>query len=266
MESILQEIVEARRKDLESRKKEFPVGALKILAREMEKPEYDFLAALRREIPHGMHIIAEIKKASPSRGIICNDFDPRDIAVKYHEGGASAVSVLTEERFFKGCNRDLEIVAHSIPLPVLRKDFILDEYQIYESKCLGASAFLLIADCLAPARIREFISLGKELGMTALVEVHRREEAFTAMDNGAELIGINNRNLRTFKTSLQTSIDLRSAIPSGIPVVSESGIHAPEDLELLLKYGVQAVLIGEALMQNTQAIPQKMQQLLSFKG
>jgi indole-3-glycerol phosphate synthase len=264
MQSILEEIVEAKRKDLEFRKRDVPLAELEKQVKQTEPPANDFLETLIQSSPHGMHIIAEIKKASPSRGIICEDFRPLEFAERYQQAGASAISVLTEERFFMGSDDFLREIASTVPIPVLRKDFIIDPYQIYETRCLGACAFLLIVDCLTADQLASYLKLGKEMGITGMVEVHREREVKIAIDSGAEIIGINNRDLRTFKTSLHTSIELRALIPAGMPVVSESGIHEPGDVKLLSEHGIQAVLIGEELMKEPANIEDKLKRMLSF--
>ena len=196
----------------------------------------------------GIKLIAEIKKASPSRGLICRDFNPRQIAGLYQEAGASAISVLTDERFFQGHSELLKSVKEVTSLPLLRKDFIIDEYQIYQSRLLKADAVLLIAAILSQQQLLEYIGLVKELGMAALVEVHNSDELCRVLETEALLVGINNRNLHTFRVDLGVTYQLISSVPKERVVVSESGISSREDVVGLAKAGVDAVLVGEALM------------------
>jgi indole-3-glycerol phosphate synthase len=196
----------------------------------------------------GITLIAEIKKASPSRGLICRDFNPRQIACLYQEAGASAISVLTDERFFQGHPDFLKVVKEVTSLPLLRKDFIIDEYQIYQSRLLGADAVLLIAAILGRQQLVEYICYVKELGMAALVEVHTHDELCRVLETEALLVGINNRNLHTFQVDLGVTYQLISAVPKERVVVSESGICSREDVIGLAEAGVDAVLVGEALM------------------
>ena len=196
----------------------------------------------------GIKLIAEIKKASPSRGLICRAFNPRQIACLYQEAGASAISVLTDERFFQGHPDFLKVVKEVTSLPLLRKDFIIDEYQIYQSRLLGADAVLLIAAILGRQQLVEYICYVKELGMAALVEVHTHDELCRVLETEALLVGINNRNLHTFQVDLGVTYQLISAVPKERVVVSESGICSREDVIGLAEAGVDAVLVGEALM------------------
>ena len=209
-------------------------------------PPPDFLAALRGH--EQIRVIAEIKKASPSAGVIRPDFDPPAIAESYARHGAAALSVLTDEHFFQGSIGYLRATRHAVDLPVLRKDFILEPLQVHEAKIAGASAVLLIAECLAPAQLTELVELAHALQMIALVELYAPENLRVVLDSGARLIGINNRNLRTFQTDLRHTLDLLDDIPADRTVVSESGIHHREDVLLLQQAGVHAILVGEAFM------------------
>ncbi len=206
---------------------------------------YPFRRALEKE---GMSFICEVKKASPSKGVISEDFPYMSIAREYEEMGASAISVLTEPRYFKGSYRHLEDIADHVSLPVLRKDFIVDEYQIYQAKELGASAVLLIASVLKDAQLAGFIDLAESLGMSALTEAHDAGEIERAVSCGAGIVGINNRDLATFTVDLGASLRLRDRIPDGIVAVSESGISTKEDVQELSDAGFDAVLMGEAFM------------------
>lgn len=207
-------------------------------------PPRDFAAALRRG---RCALIAEVKAASPSAGVIRRPFDPVELARAYEAGGADALSVLTDRRFFAGDPEHLRGVRAAVRLPVLRKDFILDPYQVYEARALGADAVLLIAAILNDAQLRELSALAEELGMAALVEVHTEEELERALACGARIVGINNRDLRTFQVDLEVTLRLRPRIPDGVLVVSESGIEHGEQVRRLAEAGVHAVLVGTAL-------------------
>ena len=196
----------------------------------------------------GLSMIAEAKKASPSKGVICADFDPVKIALSYEQGGAQAISILTDEKFFQGSLDYIPIVRQAVKLPVIRKDFIIDELQILQAGKFGADAILLIAAILDPVQIRDYLAMAKELGMDVLVEVHDERELEQSLIAGSQLIGINNRNLRDFTVDLQTTFRLQKEIPAHIPVVSESGIKNHEDMKRLADHGVAAVLVGESLM------------------
>lgn len=195
-------------------------------------------------------VIAEVKKASPSKGVICSDFDPTAIAKSYEEGGAEAVSVLTDENFFQGSLDYIPLVRNSVKLPVIRKDFIIHELQITEASNYGADAILLIAAILDVDQIRDYLQMSEELHMDVLVEVHDEKELEKSLTAGSRLIGINNRDLRDFTVDLQTTIRLRKEIPAAIPVVSESGIRDHDDMKLLQDHDVTAALVGETLMRS----------------
>ncbi|MHB0913323.1 MAG: indole-3-glycerol phosphate synthase TrpC [Armatimonadota bacterium] len=210
-------------------------------------PPRDFAGALRGP---GMRIIAEVKKASPSKGLIRPDFDPVAIARAYEGAGAHAVSVLTDEKYFQGSLDYLKAIRWAVDLPLLRKDFIIDPYQIREARASGADAVLLIVAALSAEELSEFRALAEGLGMAALVEVHTGEEIETAIACGAEVIGINNRNLQTFETSLSTTVELAARVPKDKILVSESGIFTRSDVEMLAGVGVSAILVGESLMRQ----------------
>lgn len=195
-------------------------------------------------------IIAEVKKASPSKGLIAEDFDYIKIAKDYEQSGASAISVLTEPYFFKGSNDYLKEIAENVRLPILRKDFTIDEYMIYEAKSLGASAILLIVSILDDVQLKEYLDLAHELGLSAIVETHDAKEIRTAMDAGAEIIGVNNRNLADFTVDINNSVNLRRLVSDDILFISESGIKTVEDVRRLKENNVDAVLIGETLMRS----------------
>lgn len=196
---------------------------------------------------HRVNLIAEVKKASPSRGVFIEDFDPVSLAVTYQENKAGAVSVITEERFFQGNPRFIREVKTAVQIPILRKDFIIDERQIYESRLLGADAVLLIARLL-PGRLLRFVELAQELGLEPLVEAHDQEELKQALDTPAQVIGINNRNLQNFSVDIRVCLDLIAHVPSSIYCVAESGIFTPADMLTLQNHGFRGALVGEALV------------------
>jgi len=220
------------------------------------------LVPLRKRYPR--NLIAEIKKASPSRGVIREDFDPVEMAEVYEENGAAAISVLTDKKFFQGSINFLPEVRRVTGVPLLRKDFIIDEYQIYESRVYGADALLLIAAVLSREEMDSFLSLSRDLGLDCLVEVHSEEEVRKVLETSAEIIGINNRNLRTFEVDLSTTLRLKRLIPSNKIVVSESGIRSREEVRLLAGEGIAAILVGEALLRS-EDVGEKMRELVINK-
>lgn len=254
---ILDQIIRDKKYELEARKKELPFDLLKEKIKDV-LPARDFKAAL---LGKEISLITEIKKASPSGGIIREDFNPIEIANIYQNEGASAISVLTERKYFEGNLDYLRKVKTEVSIPVLRKDFIFDPYQICESKVYGADAVLLIAAILKLNDLKKLLNLTYELGMDALVEVHTEEELQKALDADIDIIGINNRNLDTLKIDLKTTEELAKLIPSDKIIVSESGIKTKEDIERLKKAGVRAFLVGESLMRS-QDIGAKMRELM----
>ena len=244
MADILAEIATYKREFVQRAKYETPLAEMKAAALDTPHRE-DFLAALQGE---GMALIAEIKKASPSRGVIREDFDAEAIAAIYAENGARALSVLTDEAYFQGGNAYLTAARQISGLPVLRKDFTIDPYQIYEARLIGADAILLIAALMDGGQFDDFIGLGEELDMAVLVEVHSAEELRRSLQVGARLVGINNRNLKTFETTLDTTYALVELIPEDITTVSESGIEHGGHVRELEAAGIDAVLVGESLM------------------
>jgi len=257
---ILDQIVADKRMELEARKRAIPLFELEKEALR-QLPPLDFAAALCGK---GVRLIAEIKRASPSKGLIRADFDPVAIAQTYAANGASAISVLTEVRYFQGSLSYLPEIKAALgdrKIPLLRKDFLTDPYQIYESRAYGADALLLIAAILSPEKLKELLQLSHKLGMSCLVEVHNKAELKIALESGARIIGINNRDLNTFETDLTTTKRLRPLIPKDKIVVSESGIKERRDMEKLGGWGVDAVLIGESLMAAPD-IAVKMKELL----
>lgn len=240
---ILDQIAKVKKKEVEESKIQYPLSAVKEGLKNIS-PARDFKKAL---LDKKCAIIAEVKRKSPSRGTIRNDFDPLEIAELYEKSGAAAVSVLTDEPFFGGKKEYLTKIKGKIHLPVLRKDFIIDPYQVYETKRLGADAILFIARLLRKD-LASYIRLAVSLDLFPLVEVHSEEDLDLALETGAELIGINNRDLATFETGLQTSLKLASIIPKGRIVIAESGIQSRKDVEILMHAGIHAFLVGEALM------------------
>jgi indole-3-glycerol phosphate synthase len=242
---FLETILQYQKEEVARRKRDVPVARLKA---EANAPRPDFAAALSGP---GLSVIAEIKKASPSKGIIREDFDPLKIAGTYEKGGAAAISVLTEEKYFLGSLGILREVVKAVSVPVLRKDFIIDEYQLYEAAHAGASAALLIAAVLEQDRLSDYVSLARDLGMAVLVEVHNEDDLEKALKSPGNILGINNRDLRTFATDLEVTFRLKKRVPAhGYLVVSESGIQGPQQLLLLKEAGINAVLVGEALMRE----------------
>jgi indole-3-glycerol phosphate synthase len=242
---ILARIVTRKREELALSR--IPMDAMEEQARERASSRRDFRAALRRRSPA---IIAEMKKASPSRGLLAGNFDPAARARDYQRGGASALSVLTDETFFQGSLADLSAARAAVDLPVLRKDFTLDEYQVVEAAAHGADAILLIVAILDEPRVRSLRAAAERYGMAALVEVHDDQELDIALAAGADLIGVNNRDLRTFAVDVQTSIRLAKRIPAGVLKIAESGIHSAADVARLTAAGFDAMLVGEHLMQS----------------
>lgn len=200
----------------------------------------------------GLHFICEVKKASPSKGVIVEEFDYLTIAKEYEAAGASAISVLTEPKFFQGELRYLKEISEEVKIPLLRKDFIIDVYQIYQAKAMGASCVLLICAILTKEQIREYLSICDSLKLSALVEIHDEEEAELAIRAGARIVGVNNRNLKDFTVDINNSLRLRAKIPEDVLFVAESGIHTSTDIKQLYDAKVNAVLIGEAMMRSTE--------------
>ncbi len=247
MANVLDRIVDYKRGEIAAAAERRPFPELKATLQDAP-PVRDFLGSLKSH--HPMGLIAEVKKASPSAGLIREDFDPVAIATTYEENGAACISVLTDEHFFQGSLEYLEQIRRSVNLPVLRKDFILDPYQVYEARCSGADAILLIAECLSDAELQELFQLAHELGMDALVEVYEPSNVDRVLKLDPQLVGVNNRNLQTFETDLSHTIRLRHQIPEHILLVGESGIHTREDVLKLQEAGTHAILVGESLMRS----------------
>ncbi len=240
-------ILEAKKREVQDARVMIPESALREQA-EKGGAAPRFVAALASPGPLGANIIAEIKRGSPSKGLIRKDLDAVAYAKAYERGGAAAISVLTDREFFFGSPDDLRAVRASVQLPVLRKDFVVSEYQLYEAACWGADAVLLIVRALEPEQLTAYLKLCKELKLDALVEVHSLPELETAMGAGARLIGINNRDLTTFKTDLRTSIDLVKRFDGERIAVAESGIHGRRDIQRLMDAGIWNFLIGESIV------------------
>src|SRR3989337_2689516 len=258
--TILGEIYKHKLGEVSENEKRIPVEALKEQIQEKQSTR-SFGDALKSD--NNIRIIAEIKKASPSLGIIRKDFNPVEIARIYEAGGAAAISVLTDEKFFQGNLSYLTDVKKSVNLPTLRKDFIVDVYQIYEARSAGADAILLIASLLSKEEMQRYLDLAGQLGMDCLVEVHTEAELKKVLQTNANIIGINNRDLATFKTDLGTTLRLRPMIPAEKILVSESGIKSRADVEKLKKEGVDAILVGETLMKSDD-ISSKLRELLGL--
>ncbi|MDP8298403.1 MAG: indole-3-glycerol phosphate synthase TrpC [Candidatus Tantalella remota] len=255
---ILSRIIEKKRREVDLAQKEVSLNEMK----EMAESGY-IKSMFKKSISRKGHInlIAEVKKSSPSQGIIRADFDPLKIAFTYHATGASAISVLTDERFFEGKLEYLKMIKERVSLPILRKDFIIDEYQVYESAVSGADAILLIAHILTQEELNRYHSLAKDLGMDVLVEVHNEEEVEKALKSPASIIGINNRDLNDFNVDVSVTQRLIRMIPENKVIVSESGIKSYEDIMFLKSMGVNAVLIGETFM-RAENIGEKVRELM----
>ncbi|AKL93953.1 indole-3-glycerol phosphate synthase TrpC [Clostridium aceticum] len=242
---ILDKIVAHKKKKVAEEKHQLSLSKL-VEKLDCIQPPRNFKNSLKKE--NQLTIIAEIKKASPSKGVIRQSFDPLEIAEVYEESCVEAMSVLTEDKFFQGSDDYLKQVRKTTSCPLLRKDFIIEAYQVYQSKLLGADAILLIAAILTKQQLIEFQRIAEQVGLYCLLEVHNEEELDKVLEAGGEIIGINNRNLKTFETTLKTTEKLISSVPKNKVIVSESGIHTREDMQFLQKLGVNAVLIGEGFM------------------
>jgi indole-3-glycerol phosphate synthase len=244
--TILDEIVSHKRDELARRRREVSRAELERRCAAWPAPR-DFARALTPE-PGGVRLLAEVKKASPSRGVLAEDFDPLALAEVYVANGAAALSVLTDEKYFQGSLEFLTAIRRRVPAPVLRKDFTLDEYQLWEARAAGADAILLIVSILEAAELRELLQAATGLGLHALVEAHTASELDVAVAAGARIVGINNRNLKTFETRIETSLELLPLVPAGRLVVSESGFVTADQVRQVAAAGAHAVLVGEALV------------------
>ena len=248
--TVLRRICDRKLEEIQERKALCSLDAVKAQAMAQPAPR-GFINALRARANAGHPaVIAEVKKASPSKGVIREDFNPAEIAKSYENGGAACLSVLTDIDFFQGADDYLKSARAACQLPAIRKDFTLDPYQIWESRALGADALLLIVACLGDAQLADLYAEAREAQLDVLVEVHDRMELERALALDLDLIGINNRDLHTFDTSLQTTLQLLSDVPAGVTVVTESGLHTAADMKLMLDHGVSTFLIGESFMRQ----------------
>ncbi|XOV87218.1 MAG: indole-3-glycerol phosphate synthase TrpC [Pseudomonadota bacterium] len=261
---ILTRIVAKKRQELAANKARVPLAEVELAARDAD-PVRKFADALVARLLRGEPaVIAEIKKASPSKGVIRAEFDPVDIARQYESAGAACLSVLTDVSFFQGADKYLVDARAVTRLPVLRKDFLIDPYQVYEARALGADCILLIVSILDDVTLRDLRDLANELGLDVLVEVHDQQEMESALRVSPTLLGINNRNLRTFETSLDTTLGLRDRVPNDCLLVTESGIHTAADVLLMRQHNVNAFLVGEAFMREPK--PGQALEKLFFPG
>lgn len=256
---ILDKLAQSAKLRAENDKKRMPSEEMKQMALSLPKKNFEFEKALGG---NDIRFICEVKKASPSKGLIASDFPYIQIAKDYELAGAAAVSVLTEPEYFQGSDRYLEEISRNIAIPIIRKDFTVDEYMIYQAHTIGASAVLLIGSLLDTATIKSYIRVCDSLGLSALVEAHDETEIRSALDAGARLIGVNNRNLKDFTVDIHNCIRLRKLVPSEVTFVAESGIKTAEDIDVLRQANVNAVLIGETLMRS----PDKKAMLAQLKG
>ncbi len=260
---ILKKILDRKIEEVANRKQLRSIADLEEIAKGVEKPR-GFAKALQQKVAAKKPaIIAEIKKASPSKGVIREDFQPITIGLDYAMNGATCLSVLTDKDFFQGAEVYLQMVRERCPLPIIRKDFMIDPYQVYESRALGADCILLIVAALADSQMHELAEISAKLGMDVLIEVHDADELQRALTLDTQLVGINNRNLRTFETALQTTLDLKTGIPEDRLVITESGIHTQADVQLMLDNDVFAFLVGESFM-RAESPGQKMRELFSL--
>jgi indole-3-glycerol phosphate synthase len=250
MSDILNKILATKKTEVAANKLAVSLDQLQAQAEAQGEPR-DFVGSIHKKImANKAAVIAEIKKASPSKGVIREDFKPAEIAKSYEKAGAACLSVLTDEQYFQGSAAYLKQARAACKLPVLRKDFIIDEYQVFEARAMGADCILLIVAALELAQMQKLEALANELGMAVLVEVHDADELALALQLDTPLIGINNRNLRTFEVSLQTTLDLLKIMPEDRFVVTESGIFTPDDVKLMMDNQVQGFLVGEAFMRQ----------------
>lgn len=249
---ILEEIANATKERIQAQKAKLPLQELKACVRELprhrdESRPFPFEKALGQE---GMRFICEVKKASPSKGVIAEHFPYEEIAAEYEKAGADALSVLTEPFYFKGSDEYLKAIRRRVAIPILRKDFTVNEYMIYEAKRMGADAVLLICAILSPGQLAEYRELADELGLSALIEAHDAQEVQTALEAGARVVGVNNRNLKDFTVDIDNSVRLRRLVPDNVLFVSESGMKTRADIARLEQNGTDGVLIGETLMRS----------------
>lgn len=260
---ILKTILAKKSEEVARRKQNLPLDTLAELAGAVAGPRGFYHSLRAKADARKPAIIAEIKKASPSQGVIREDFKPIEIAYDYAMNGATCLSVLTDKEFFQGSEANLQMVREKCPLPVIRKDFMIDVYQIHESRALGADCILLIAAALGDGLMKELADTAAGLGMDVLVEVHDAPELERALKLDTKMIGINNRNLHTFEVSLQTTLDLKTQIPADRLIVTESGIHTQDDVKLMMDQGIYTFLVGEAFM-RAEHPGQKMRELFAL--
>ncbi|WP_221901760.1 indole-3-glycerol phosphate synthase TrpC [Bathymodiolus platifrons methanotrophic gill symbiont] len=260
---ILKKILATKAEEVAKRKQRMSVADLAGIISDTETPRGFALALQDKAASKKPAIIAEVKKASPSKGVIRENVKPVEIAQDYAMSGATCLSVLTDKEYFQGGEVNMQLARQACPLPVLRKDFMIDPYQIHESRALGADCILLIVAALSDTQMHELADTTKELGMDILVEVHDKAEMERALKLDTPLMGINNRNLRTFETSLQTTLNLQAMVPEDRLVITESGIHTPEDVQLMMDNDIYTFLVGEAFMRAEQP-GAKMRELFSL--
>lgn len=259
-DKILETLAECTQKRIEKNKLEIPFEKMKEKAFAMNlETGFPFEKALKKD---GMSFICEIKKASPSKGVIAEDFPYKDIAVEYEQAGASAISVLTETDYFLGNDKYLKEISEMVNIPILRKDFTIDEYMIYQAKVLGASAVLLICSLLDTDTLKRYIKICDTLGLSALVEAHDSDEINSALNANARIVGVNNRNLKNFNVDINNCVKLRKLVPKDIIFIGESGIKTADDINLLKQSNINAVLIGETFMRSKN----KKQMLINLNG
>ncbi|MBA62009.1 MAG: indole-3-glycerol phosphate synthase [Planctomycetaceae bacterium] len=247
--SVLDKIVETKWAEIETAKQQVPEADLRDQLANAP-PVRDFFAALAGD--GSIKLIAEVKKASPSAGLIRQNFDPVEIAKAYQANGASCISCLTDQQYFQGSLAYLSAIRQHVDIPILRKDFILDSYQLLEARVGGADAVLLIAECLDDCNLRKLYSESIDLGMTPLVEFYFPENCQRVLDAGASLIGVNNRNLHTFETNLEHTLEMKQQVPDQCLLISESGIYTAEDVLMLAEQGIDGILVGESLMKQEE--------------
>jgi indole-3-glycerol phosphate synthase len=262
---VLDEIISHKRTELAARRADCPEANLRAACQDLELP-LDFAAALQPPVNRRVCLLAEVKKASPSQGVLNANLDPGAQASAYASAGAAAISVLTDQKYFRGSLDDLAVVRAAVKVPVLRKEFIVDEYQLWESRAARADAVLLIVAALERERLVDLLHAAKGIGLGALVEAHTAPELECALRSGAPVVGINNRDLQTLRTSLETSLRLLPLIPRGHVAVSESGIFTADDVERVVAAGAHAVLVGEALVRATDVAGKVRELLLTSTG
>ncbi len=261
---ILDDIVKDTKIRVEEAKTQVSPGTMKMMAEQLEEASKSNKGQQFKEalMAPDISFICEVKKASPSKGLIAEDFDYKEIAKAYENAGAAAISVLTEPKYFLGSNDYLREIAAIVKTPILRKDFVVDAYQIYEARVIGASAILLISEITTSETLKEYIELAHSLGLAALVEAHTEEELQKAVGAGAEIVGVNNRNLKNFHVDFSTTRRLRNLVPKDIIFIAESGVKDAEDIQTLREIGIDGVLIGETLMKS----PDKKKKLDELRG